>query len=154
MEMLIGKVGGIPIYVGKQNPYDVGLTVGELAMSGVEVIGDYQPIDIIREVFERLYQYQSTGLTPDVIEAMQNDLINANMNLEHLAAEVERLEVERDTLKRALEIIEKRGYVDCMAAERQSDGTCLGYSAAEDDEPCEQCKHCPKNSAYYEEEQS
>lgn len=40
---------------------------------------------------------------------------------------------------------------DCYSAEHYADGTCLGYGKSEyDDEPCEECKVCPKNSAYEE----
>lgn len=57
------------------------------------------------------------------------------------------------TLKKQLEIPEY-GYVDCMAAERQADGKCLGYArSGEDDEPCEQCRECPVNTSYEAQEQ-
>lgn len=76
------------------------------------------------------------------------DIAKIRMDSKRLVAEVERLTVENSTLKRAIEIA-KRGYVDCMGAERQKDGKCLGYGhSGQDDEPCEQCKVCSINSAY------
>lgn len=39
----------------------------------------------------------------------------------------------------------------CPAAERLSDGSCLGYAALQDDdEPCEVCKACDKLRISYE----
>ena len=33
-------------------------------------------------IYDRLAEYEKTGLSPDEIKVMQNDLINTNMNLE------------------------------------------------------------------------
>jgi hypothetical protein len=73
------------------------------------------------------------------------DSANAIESLTRQLAERER-EIER--LREALEIA-KRGHVDCMSAERQADGKCLGYGRGEnDDEPCAQCSNCPQCTAY------
>ena len=69
-------------YAGKLNPYDVPLTIGEIALSVADVNGKYQPRGVILEVFERLSAYEDTKLTPEEITA---------------------LIAERDTLKKALE---------------------------------------------------
>lgn len=48
-------------YQGAGNPYDAPLTIGEIA----NVVNEkYSPRGICLEVFERLYTYEDTGLTP------------------------------------------------------------------------------------------
>lgn len=65
-----------------------------------------------------------------------------------LRAQLAVRDAEIDRLTEALEIA-KRGHVDCMSAERQADGKCLGYGRGEnDDEPCAQCSNCPQCTAY------
>lgn len=38
--------------------------------------------------------------------------------------------------------------VDCISAEKDGQGKCLGYAAAGDDEPVETCKNCSVCSCY------
>lgn len=60
---------GFVAYDGPQNPFDVCLTIGELA-GFVQV--KYSPRAILEEVFAHLAAYEDTGLTPDEIIAMKN----------------------------------------------------------------------------------
>ena len=75
------------------------------------------------------------------IARLHDLLAERNVLLDKQDAEIVRM-------TEALEI-EKRGHVNCMSAERQSDGKCLGYGRGEnDDEPCAQCATCPQCTAY------
>ncbi len=53
-----------------------------------------------------------------------------------------------DCEKIANAIMDIKESVDCEFAEIESDGKCLGYGTQNSDEPCEQCKGCPKCSGY------
>ena len=48
----------------------------------------------------------------------------------------------------ALRQMHSKNKVDCETAEWNA-GKCLGYGRSEhDDEPCDECKQCPKQSSY------
>ena|GEM_PF-4714816 len=78
--------------------------------------------------------------------------IDANMRLAEkiktLLDELAAKDTEIEQLKRELEIA-RHGYVNCVTAQREADGACLGFQISEqDDEPCEQCKCCPMCTGY------
>lgn len=78
-------------------------------------------------------------------------IAHAREDIPYLLDRLEQAEAEVERLREALEIAQQ-GYVDCMSAERQTNGACLGYGRSDcDDEPCEQCRECPQNSAYEQE---
>lgn len=56
------KEMGSCAYVGEQNPYEVPLTIGELA---APVSDGYSPRAILKEVFGRLAAYEDTGMMPE-----------------------------------------------------------------------------------------
>ena len=60
---------GFYAYTGKQNPYSVPLTLGELALSAAVTMPEYNARKILDDVFALLAAYEDTGLTP---EEMQN----------------------------------------------------------------------------------
>jgi hypothetical protein len=89
--------------------------------------------------------------TKEHVREMQKNadfIANAREDLPWALDVIAAQQLEIDRLTEALEIA-KRGHVDCMSAERQADGKCLGYGRGEnDDEPCAQCSNCPQCTAY------
>jgi hypothetical protein len=103
----------------------------------IQMYGDVSAAD---NAFKRLYEYEDTGLTPEEITAMQaenqrlrdanraleNDLTNATMNLEHTEADLSALrgQIERGEMERVVRCREcesglknpntKRRYCDRM----------------------------------------
>jgi len=68
------KEMGFCAYVGRQNPFKIPLSIGELAGYNA----DYSPRKILEEVFEVLAAYEDTGLKPEAIEALKSrDLLGA-----------------------------------------------------------------------------
>ena len=68
------KEMGFCAYVGRQNPFKIPLSIGELA----EYNADYSPRKVLEEIFELLAAYEDTGLKPEAIEALKScDLLGA-----------------------------------------------------------------------------
>lgn len=58
---------GFCVYIGKQNSYNAGITIGELA--GMPQ-NEYSCLNVLEEVFSRLAAYEDTGLEPEEIEEL------------------------------------------------------------------------------------
>jgi hypothetical protein len=71
MERLTETVENFPTYVGRLNPYKVGLVAGELCAPPNT---EYSSRDIIREIMTTLAAYEDTGLTPTDISTIRNEL--------------------------------------------------------------------------------
>ena len=65
------KEMGLYAYCGEKNPYEIPLTIGELA--GFPE-AKYSPREILEEVFARLAAYEDTGMEPEDVSA-QFDLL-------------------------------------------------------------------------------
>lgn len=59
------KETGIQTYIGSQNPYEVPLTLGEMAALPE---ANYSPKEILKEVFNRLAQYEDIGSPEEFAE--------------------------------------------------------------------------------------
>lgn len=70
---------GFCAYNGTQNPFEVPLTIGELAEYPN---ADFSPRKILVEVFDRLAAYEDTGLEPEeVLTAKENAKVACALNL-------------------------------------------------------------------------
>lgn len=56
---------GFQTYEGPMNPYEAGLTMGELSATNA---GNYSPREILKEVFDRLAQYEDIGSPEEFAE--------------------------------------------------------------------------------------
>ena len=96
---------------------------GKFGVAGMDARNE---LDKIYACICKLKDYEDIGLSPD---------------------EVEQLKYKYEDL---LERYNKSNRVDCSAAEKIGE-LCSGYQRGlDDDEPCEQCKECEKNTFYAE----
>lgn len=146
MDRLTNTEAGFVTYSGKKNPYDVPLTVGELAGF---ITADYSPREILEEIMARLAAYEQTGLDPNEVEAMKIAMMGRGI------AEI--VEIDGVPISRICELAQadKDGrLIICSPTAKEGDAKpscfyndngsdrCLGLASADMDEPIEKCKTC------------
>ena len=94
MEKLIYYDKGIYAYQGSKHPYEVPLTIGEIA---AVINGEYSPREIVLEVFKRLHEFESTELTPEQVQHWKNCL--EIPTIKHVFDMATKIETERDRLR-------------------------------------------------------
>jgi hypothetical protein len=82
---------GFHTYIGVKSPYSAALTLGELLLDNTNP--KYRPREILNDVFNRLAAYEDSGLSPEEVQAQQQ--------------EIELLKIARDNWKKTAEIWDK-----------------------------------------------
>lgn len=147
------KVMAVGLEIGKSED-EINL-MAYTSMKAMEELIDWEKgAELLKNVATTCNNLQSDCNTPpkkEHVREMQKNadfIANAREDLPWALDVIAAQQLEIDRLTEALEIA-KRGHVDCMSAERQADGKCLGYGRGEnDDEPCAQCSNCPQCTAY------